>query len=94
MDSEEHIPSPDTEWGVPVVLSVVLHVCVCTHKSVVCVFSQLTASILLWKQSGFKVVFFFEDQITWIVFAKCFSSYKIRIEDAASVVSFLGTSYF
>lgn len=55
MDSEEHICNPDIEWGVPVVLNVVLHVCVCTHKIGVCVFSQLTASVLLWKQSGFKV---------------------------------------
>lgn len=34
MDSEERIRNPNTEWGVPVVLSVVLHVCVCTHESV------------------------------------------------------------
>lgn len=39
MDSEEHICNPDIEWGVPVVLNVVLHVCVCTHKIVVCVLS-------------------------------------------------------
>lgn len=39
MDSEEHIRNPDTEWGAPVALSVVLHVCLHTQECCVCVLS-------------------------------------------------------